>query len=307
MNYCIHNKENSGFSLLEVMVCLLILLPIMGAAVQFFSVGINQHTTEQSSIDMNQEARSGFEMMIAELAQAGSHDATGAASAVTTGTIAVPSTTPQPLTVSSTAGITAGDYIFVDSGASQEYVEVTAVSSTAVTAEFRTQHSIVGVPVRLFALPYTGGVITAANPGRNTAIAVNAIKFFGDINGDGNLSYGEYAYHVNNDGTAQITRSMTPLTQGAKNAAQPIISRIKPGSVQFILYTDNQQIVTSIDIQMTVEDTVMTGNKRQEVTLSSRVVIPSAIAASALFNQNQIYGGVNMIPPTPSQVIAWAR
>jgi hypothetical protein len=100
---------------------------------------------------------------------------------------------------------------------------------------------------------------------------------------------------------------MTPLTQGAKNAAQPIISRIKPGSVQFILYTDNQQIVTSIDIQMTVEDTVMTGNKRQEVTLSSRVVIPSAIAASALFNQNQIYGGVNMIPPTPSQVIAWAR
>ncbi len=305
MNYRVHKRTDSGFSLLETMVCLLILIPIMGAAVEFFAVGVDQHTTEQSSIDMNQEVRAGFELMTMELAQAGSHDSSGAVSTTATGTIQVPSAAEQSLTVASSAGINIGDYVYVDSGANQEFVEMTGIAAGSLTGVFRTQHLAAGVPVRLFALPYTQGVIPPANAGRDAAIPVGVIRFFGDINGDGSLSYGEYSYQENNDGTAQISRSMTPITQDVINPPQPIISKIKSDSVQFVLYTDNQKIVTAIGIRLTVEDSIMTNNKRQETTLSTRVVIPSAIAASSLFNQNQIYGGVNKIPPTPARVLAW--
>jgi hypothetical protein len=302
MNYRIHKKPESGYSLLEMMVCILILVPIMGAAIKFFSVGINQHTTEQSSIDMNQEARSGLEMMTMELAQAGSHDSPGDLSTTTSAAI-VASAAAQTVNIGSSTGFTVGDYVTVDNGAIEEQVAITAIGNGTITGVFRTAHAA-GIPIRLFALPYIQGIIPPAGLGANTSALATTIRFFGDINGNGNLFYGEYVYDANN---AQITRSMTPITQGAINPALPIIAKIKPNSVQFRLYTDNQSIVTSISIRMTVEDSILTGNKRQETTLSSRVVIPSATAASALFQENQLNGGVNLLSPTPNQVIAWVR
>jgi prepilin-type N-terminal cleavage/methylation domain-containing protein len=302
MNYCVHKKPESGFSLVEMMVCILILVPIMGAAVTFFSAGINQHTTEQSSIDMNQEARSGLEMMTMELAQAGSHDAQGDLSTTTNAAI-VASSTAQAVNVATSAKFTVGDYVTVDNGAVEEQVAITAVGDGTITGVFRGAHAA-GIPIRLFALPYTQGIIPPAGLGINSSAAATTIRFFGDINGDGNLYYGEYVYDANN---AQITRSMTPITQGAINPALPIITKIKPGTVEFRLYADGQAVVTLISIRMTVEDSMLTGNKRQEIALSSRVAIPSALAASALFQENQLNGGVNRLPPTPNQVIAWAR
>jgi prepilin-type N-terminal cleavage/methylation domain-containing protein len=303
MEYRIPTMPDHGFSLIEMMICLVILVPIMGAAVGFFSVGVNQHNTEQSSIELNQEARSGLEMMTMELAQAGSHDAPGDLSTTTVTTTINASATSQTISVASSAGFTVGDYVTVDNGASQESVQLTAVGSGTITGVFRTGHTG-SVPVRLFALPYMRGVIPPAGLAQNSSANVTTIRFFGDINGNGSLNYVEYAYDANN---AQITRTMTPITQTSMNTAVPIITKIKPNSVQFTLYTDDQAAVTSATIRMIVQDTILTGNKQQETELSSRVTIPSAVAASALFAQNQTFGGVNRLPPVPTRVATWAN
>jgi Tfp pilus assembly protein PilW len=295
-------RRDSGFSLIEMLVCLLILIPIMGAAVGFFSIGINQHTTEQSAIEMNQDARSGLEIMTMELAQAGSHDSSGVLSTSSSAAIAA-SASAQNVSVASTTGFTIGDYVTVDNGTSQESVQIASIGSGTIRGVFRTAHAA-GTPIRLFALPYMKGVIPPAGLGSNSSATVTTIRFFGDINGDGTLNYVEYAY----DSTAaQITRSMTPITAGALNSALPIISKIKANSAQFVLYTDGQGIITSATIKLTVQDTVTTVSKKQETVLSTRVSIPSTTAASALFAQNQTSGGVNKLPPIPTQVTAWAN
>jgi hypothetical protein len=133
---------------------------------------------------------------------------------------------------------------------------------------------------------------------------VTTIRFFGDINSDGNVNYIEYQY----DGTnSQITRSMTPITQTNKSAALPLVRNVTPGSAQFVLNTDSMGAITSVTLSMTVKNNWKTGSKYQETELSSRIAIPSTAAGSALLSENRTYGGINRLPPTPAQVSTWAN
>jgi Tfp pilus assembly protein PilW len=293
-------RQSDGFSLLEILVCLLIMIPIMGAAVKLFSVGANQHASEQNSIDSNQEARSGLEIMTLEVAQAGSH---GDRATTTSGSVTGNASAAQSLSVGSSAGFNVGDYIDVDTGADRESVKVTAVATGSISAIYRKTHTS-GKPLRLFALPYRTGVVKPSSLGSNASTDVTVLKFYGDVNGDGNLAYVEYAYDANN---AQINRSMTPINQSSKNAALPLITNIKPNSAQFTLQTDGQGVVTSVTVRMTIQNTVKTVSAFEETALASKIVIPSAVAASALFAENQLNGGISQLPPTPAQVTTWAQ
>ncbi len=300
-------KFEDGFSLTEVLVSMLVLLPVMGAAAGLFSVAVNQHSSEQSSIGVTEEARAGFELMTLEIAQAASH----ADRYTTTSGTVNPQTYAQPLSVASSIGFGVGDYVNVDTGTSLETITVTAVGTNSISGIFKRQHSTTGVPVRLFALPFTTGVIPPAGLGANSSTSVTKLKFYGnmngllgDENGDGVLYYVEYDYDSAN---AQITRSMTPITQASKNSALPLVRNVKSGSVQFTLYTDSHAVVTSVSLSLVVQNTWKTGSKYQETALSSRIVIPSAVAASALYSEAIQYGGPNNLPPTPPRVTTWSN
>jgi Tfp pilus assembly protein PilW len=288
-----------GFTIAEMLVSLLILVPLIGAVVGLFSVAVNQHGSEQSSVEANQDARSGLEMMTMEIAQAGSH---GDRSTTTTSAITA-SIDPQAVSVASSSGFTIGDYVDLDSGANKEIVEVTAVGTDSISGVSRIAHAA-SAPIRLFALPYLTGVIPPAGLGADSSATVTRLKFFGDIDGDGNVYYVEYDYDKAN---AQITRSMTPITQASMNPALPLVRNVKSDSVQFTLYTDSQNVVTSVSLALTVQNTWVTGSKYQETELSSRIVIPSGVAGSALLKELQTYGGVNRLPLTPPQVTTWAN
>lgn len=286
-----------GFSMMELLVSILILLPIMGAAVGVFSDAAHQHAAEQSSIDANQEARTALEMMTTEIGQAGSHG-----DVYTTLTSAVGSSTvAQAAAVASAAGLTAGDFVTVDTGANQETVEVTAVGSGGFSGIFRVSHAS-GTPVRLFALPYTTGVVTPSGMGADASTPVTTLRFYGDINSDSSVQYVEYIY---DSAGGQITRSITPVTQSTLNAAFPLVRSIRPDSARFILDTDERGVVTSVRVEMTVQNGVESGGKLEETTLSSRILIPSMRAASALLFENQLHGGFNRLPATPPQVTQW--
>lgn len=286
--------------MMELLIAILILIPIMGAAISLFSVGVNQQASEQNSIDTSMEARSALEMMTTEIAQAGSH---GDSNTVTTGTVS-PSSTPQPLSVASVANLMVGDWVDVDTGASAETVAIRAVGDSSITAVFRRAHNTVGVPVRLFALPFTTGLIPPSGMAANSSAAVTTLRFFGDVNSDSTLQYVEYVYDSTNN---QITRSVTPITQTTKNPALPLIRNIKPNSVQFTLNTDSFGVVTSANIALTVQNTWGNNAQMHENALSTRVLIPSAAAGSVLLSELLAFGGVDQLPPTPAQVTTWVN
>ncbi len=305
MKHPIRPQSQDGFSLMELVVSMAILIPLMAAALNLFSVGATQQTTEQSSIDSNQEARAALQMMTTEIAQAGSHrDWETTLSAAVGADI----TNPQTVSVASTAGFSIGDWVdLLDAatGAFSESVEITALTGGAITGIFRQSHSS-GDRVALFALPYATGVIPPAGMGANARQTVTTLKFYGNIESDqsigsaSNVQYVEYVY----DGAAnQITRSVTPVNQAIKAEAIPFIRNVAPGSVQFTLETNGLGVVTSVNVSFTVQNALQSESQTQ---LSSMAVIQSAMAASSLLYELQQFQDINRLPATPPQVIAWA-
>ncbi len=287
---------------MELMVSMLILLPLMGAAMSLFSVGAKQQAREQGGIDVNQEARTGMEMMTREIAQAGSHRDTR----TTLNAQITADSTERSYAVASTVGFHPGDWVDIDA----ESIQLTAVTSNSISGVFTQDHDS-GAEVRLFAFPFVVGVIPPAGLGANGSTTVTTLRFFGDINGDvsspssdPNLSYVEYRFDSTNN---QITRSMTGLDQASKSSAIPFIRNLAPNSVQFTVSTNDLGVITSVNISMTVQNYQSTVKGTNEQTqLSSRVLIPSAVAGSALEHEYRKYGGVNKLPPTPSIVTTWA-
>jgi Tfp pilus assembly protein PilW len=299
MKHLLLAKTEKGFSLMELVVCMAILIPVMGAAISLFSVGANQQTSEQGSIDVNQEARSALEMMTTEIAQAGSH---GDRATTLAGGVSAVAGNERTVAVASGAGLSPGDWVDVGTGTGAESVKLTAVSSNGIGAVFENDHTS-GEPVRLFALPYVTGVIPPAGLGASSSANVSTLRFFGDINGDSIVQYVEYAYDGANN---QITRSITPISQTTLNQAIPFIKNVTPNSVQFTLTTDSRGIVTSVNIAMTVQNNWSLHTQNQRTRLSSRVTIPSAMAGSVLLHELRRYGGFDKLPPTPSRVTTWA-
>ncbi len=286
-----------GFTLVELMISLLILMVVIGAVVNLFSVAINQHESEQTSIESNQDARSGLELMTQEIAQAGSHRGTHTyPTAGITGGIS-----EQTVTVKSTNGFMTGDYVDLGDASSSESVKLTAVGTSTFTGIFFGTRAATD-PIRLYAQPFQNGVIPPAGLAANSSTAATTLKIFGDINSDGKINYAEYVYDIPN---SEITRSITDITQATINPAIPIIRDVH--SAQFRLITDGMGVVTSVEVSLTVRNTWRQSGKLQEAQLSSKILIPSAIAASALLNETRALGSLNKLPPTPPKVTTWAN
>jgi len=295
----IKTKAEHGFSLPELLISLLIFLPVVGATFSLFSVSMGEHGSEQSSAEITQEARSALEMMTLEIAQAGTHRDMG----TRTSSAVAGSPNEQSISLASSVGFTAGDYVDIDLGSSnEELIQISSVGTSSITGMFRLNHNS-GAPVRLYSYPYLNGIILPTGIVANASNASTMLRFFGDINSDGNINYVEYAYDAAN---AQITRSATPITQATKNPAIPIISNIRAGSPQFTVQTNSLNIVTSVGVSFVATSPWKTGSKYQETPMSSTILIPSAVSASALLSQYSKYGGLYRFPSTPSIVTTWA-
>jgi len=287
---------HGGFTIMEMLVSICILLPIMGGALTLFSVGVNQQSSEQSSVEANQDATAGFNMMKMEIAQAGSHDIN--VETETNSSILGNETYAQTVQVDSTAGLCVGDSIDVIDAGLSEIVQITGLTSNTITGIFKYSHNST-TTLRLFGLPYAHGVIPPVGATINSDIPVTTLRFFGDIYGDGTMYYVEYIYDSN---TAQITRSMTPFTNTSKEPAVALITNIQAGSAQFILHTNAMQIVTSVTVSLTVENEWETASHLEEIELSSKIKIPSTEAASEMLLENMQYHGVNDLPPIPDRI-----
>src|SRR4051812_38856133 len=124
-----HNKRHLGFSLLEMMIALVILLGVMGIVMFAMMQMMKTQGTIGNRTEMHSSVRSATELLQQEIGQAGRV----ALPASVTLSAAVVSGAASA-SVSSTTGMYPGELLVIDTGDKEETVTTTAVSGTTVTA-----------------------------------------------------------------------------------------------------------------------------------------------------------------------------
>ena len=306
--------QQRGFSLLEVMITLVILLVVTGMVM----FAMMQMTNTQGSIanrtQMHGSIRSATELLQQEIGQAGRLP---------------PFTTPVTLssavasgigvlaTVNSVTGMFVNENLVVDAGQmgagpsstyqNPETVTVTAINSVAktFTATFAFPHAA-GAPV-VVAGAFPSGIIPDTDPTNPSTGSL--LKMYGDINGDGNMVYVEY-----NCDTAggNLTRSVTPLTSVTKNAAQVILPNIiaNPGNAACFVYqkktigTDIYVVDVSVTLTVQTQNLDPQTKQLQTETKALLNVAPRNVFDAWLLGSGAV---TTRIQPKPASVVTLSQ
>jgi prepilin-type N-terminal cleavage/methylation domain-containing protein len=207
-------KSESGFSLLELMVAMTIMLVISGAAVTALLKMSTTQATIWNRTQMHSGIRGATEVLQQEVGQAGRVALISGSSTCLNNTavpclnapIATGSSTAQTVNVTSICGMFIGENLTVDEGTSKETVAITQIngatsdptSTQCPTGSTVTTGSITGVFTNahsqyatLQALGgFTAGIVPTTTTNGSTAAV---LKLFGDINADGSMVYVEYS------------------------------------------------------------------------------------------------------------------
>jgi len=198
-------KFQAGFSLLETMVAMAVLLGV-GAIVMYGTVRMmNTQGTITNRTEMHSSVRSATELLQQEIGQAGRiapplNVAGTAPENMTLLNAVVAADPPAPVAVTiipdtAVLNLFNGEWITVDAGTDgtgapkQESVQSTCGNpcSNPVTATFTANH-LANVPVSVQGA-FASGVVPPSVANGSTA---TVLKLFGDVNGDGNMVYVEY-------------------------------------------------------------------------------------------------------------------
>jgi len=302
-----------GFSMLEMMITLFILLGIATIVM----MAMMQMTMTQGSVanrtQMHGSVRSATELVQQEIGQSGRLPPFATpvtlSAAVAAGTSVVAS-------VNSVAGMFVNEQLVVDAGQmgaglpsiyqNPETVTVTAVNSgtNQFTATFNFAH-IAGAPV-VVAGAFPRGIIPTNATFPSTAFL---LKMYGDINGDGNMVYVEYNCDTTN---GNLTRSVTPLTSITKNAAQVILPNItqNPGGAACFDYQQKtigtDTYVTDVSVTLTVQTQNVDPQTRQ---LQKETKALLNVAPRNVFDAWLLGGGAvtTRIQPMPASVVTLSQ
>jgi prepilin-type N-terminal cleavage/methylation domain-containing protein len=227
------SKLQRGFSLLETMVALAILLGVGGIVMSGMVQLMKTQNTIGNRTEMHTSVRSATELLQQEIGQAGKVSLAPANVNVTMGTVL--GGTQNIVLTPQTATVYPGEALTVDLGNNQETV-IVGGSVASPTAFFTKPH-----PSPLTAVAALGafasGVVppdaasvaagcansvlpTGGNyPGVANGSTCTKLKLYGDINGDGSMVYIEYTCNQGTQANPGILyRNQVPITAGAKPA-----------------------------------------------------------------------------------------
>jgi prepilin-type N-terminal cleavage/methylation domain-containing protein len=225
--------RRNGFTLLETLVSLTILLAVSGIVMSGITQLLKTQGTIANRTDMHTSVRSATELLSQEIGQAGSVDMVPPGTSVTMSAVALGTSIGFTLTPN-TANIFAGEQLLVDDGLNPEVVTVITANgppNTNGTANFLNAHPA-GTQVYALGAFATGIVPPDANSGACTNPAgytpttngstCNKLKLYGDLNGDGNMLYVEYSC---NQGTSAapgvLYRNQMSFNAAAKPKVDP--------------------------------------------------------------------------------------
>ena len=305
--------QDHGFSLLEMMVALVILLSVAGIVMS----AIMQMTLNQGTIgnrtEMHSSVRSATEVTQQEIGQAGRIPALPG---YVTLSAAVAAGSLKTATVNSVAGIFNNELLVVDAGQmgsglqNPETVTISSINSGANTflATFAYPHAA-NAPV-VVAGAFPGGIIPNNATSPLTPSTPSLLKMFGDINGDGKMVYVEY-----NCDTAggNLTRSVTPFDATSKNPPTVILPNISPNpplssaTACFQYQQKPNGTGTSSVVDVTVTLTVHTQNidpQTKAIQYETKALLN--VAPRNVFDAWLLGGGsvTNRLQPVPASVAA---
>jgi prepilin-type N-terminal cleavage/methylation domain-containing protein len=224
-------KQQAGFTLLEMMIALIVLLAVSGIVMSGMVQMMKTQGTIANRTELHTSVRSATELLQQEIGQAGKISLptppAGLVWAMTTPVVVpfdtpvtMPAVTFNVLSSASAAVPNApvlfeGEWITVDTGLNKETVQLTCLAgkgncpftSNTWQATFYYTHTptalpgVLGVPISVPGAFSTGVVppapgVLAAPPtgyaGYPNGSTGTVLKLYGDVNGDGNMIYVEY-------------------------------------------------------------------------------------------------------------------
>ena len=272
--------NEAGFSLIELIISLTVLLIIAAASLSVLSYSQKLVSSQQTQADMHAGLRGAFELMTQEIGQAG---ALNFASKTLTPAV-TSSGSAQAVVISSTANIFVGEKLTVDTGSSQETVTVTAIGSNSITGIFTQSHA-------------AGATVTARGvfpQGVLSGSTATSLKLFGDINADNTLVYVQYDCDT---AAGTLTRSVTTIAPGVttRNTSQTLLTNLvaNPGGTACFQYgtavtASGYTFIPSVAVSLTVQTSQVDGQTGAFVTmtksfsnLSSRNILAGITLAQA--------------------------
>ena len=215
-----NGKKEAGFSLLELLVAVTILVIVAGAVMAGMISTTRSQSTVMNRTQLHASVRNATELMEQEIGQAGRITSSPglSISAVAIGsaspTLAATSGTP-------TTGLFVGEQLIVDpSSTNEETVTITALpSTTSFTATFANAHAA-NTPVLVLGgfasgivppdtsskLVFSGTGTANTTLSNDQASSGTVLKLYGDINGDGTMYYVVYKCSPNSSGTGTLYR-----------------------------------------------------------------------------------------------------
>lgn len=286
---CFHS---AGFSLIELLVALIVLMVIMGAALILMSGYLNTYGGEQLRDAQRDALRGAADLMTQEVGQAGylgfqSSSLGGAVTVLGSQTVSIAASASTPY-------LFTGENLLVDAGTSEEAVTVTSVGAGTITAAFAKTHSA-GAPVNVLGVFPTGVLSTTSG---------STLDLYGDVNADGTLQFVEYSC---NSAAQTLTRSITPITAASKNGGQVVLNNLvaNPGGTACFQFqtataaaTGATLYVTNVTVTLTVQTAAPdpTTGAYHTLTYAFNLAPRDVLAALALAEINDT-GRLQPAPP----------
>jgi len=288
-------KANSdkGFSLLEMLISLIILLIASGAAFRALAYYQLSYGSSQLRADMHMGVRSALELMAQEVNQAGLlpfGPPRQLPAAVT------PSASAQAVQVTSVNSIFVNEKLTIDTGSNEEDVKVTAVNTgtSQITAVFTKAHPA-NAPVNAFGM-FPQGI-------RSTSSST-LLKIFGDINGDNTISYVEYdcsgttltrsEWQVPSSGARTLVRTGTLVTDVIANPGSPPTPCFQYATATAAGVTFVTSVTVTLSVQSAANDPFT--KQRVSMTKSSLNLSPRNLLTGIDLAQGGFTGRFQPIP-----------
>ena len=301
-----NTSRQSGFSLIELMISMAIMLLIAGAATTALMKMTSAQATIWNRTQMHSGIRGATEVLQQEVGQAGrialpspnvrlSAGITGSTTAQAVGVYECPTSTA--CTTASVAGMFVGQRVQVDAGCfdtvaqcttREEIVTLTAVNtgSSTITAVFANSHAS-GAPIQARGVFASGVVPPAASPSSFTNGSTGTVlKLYGDINSDGNMVYIEYSCvipapvgGVQSPGNLYRNSMAWNATGGspAPAASQILLSNIMPnpdGSACFTYQTLGVAVDTDLNVNTALVTTYFVTDVAITLTVQTQLIDP---------------------------------
>ena len=308
--------HQTGFSLLELMVAVIILLVVTGTVM----TAMMQMTLTQGTIanrtEMHSSVRSATEVLQQEIGQAGKISLPSNGPTKMTTAVALGADPNVPVTIGTAAldsmnGVFNGMLLVVDTGDNEETVTVTNPLASTFTGTFSLAHAA-NVPVRVAGTFANGIVPTNATNGSDGF----HLKLFGDVNDDGKMVYVEYTCDTAGHNLYRNSMSFTAVSKPALSPSMIILPNIQPNPpdpgtttppAPCFKYQEKTKAGNTYDVDVSVTLTVQTQNPDPQTNqFQTETKALLNVSPRNVFEGWELAAGgvANRIQPTPASVVS---